>query len=189
MKLIVDAECSKESETIDYITSGCEALVKAEYIDRHNKAAAYLHWNICNDLGIMTSDNWYEHQPDTVTNAETHTVLWNMAVQTDRHISANRPDIIIKDKVNSTCKLIDMNVTCDKNVSSKEIEKRSKYKDLEIEIQRMWKMKTEVIPIVIGALGTIKKGMENNIRNVSEPMNIKSLQRHLLLLLLLFNLF
>ena len=33
-----------------------------------------------------------------------------MSVQTDRHISANRPDIIIKDKVNSTCKLIDMTV-------------------------------------------------------------------------------
>ena len=28
----------------------------------------------------------------------------------------------------------------------------------------MWKIKTEVIAIVIGALGTIKKGMENNIR-------------------------
>jgi len=91
-----------------------------------------------------------------------------MAVQTDRHISANRPDIIIKDKMNSTCKLIDMTVPCDKNVSSKEIEKKSKYKNLEIEIQRMWKMKTEVILIVIGALGTIKKGMDNNVRNVSE---------------------
>ena len=72
----------------------------------------------------MTSDNWYEHQPDSVTNTETHTVLWDMAVQTDRHISANRPDIIIKDKVNSTCKLIDMTVPCDKKVSSKEIERK-----------------------------------------------------------------
>ena len=91
-----------------------------------------------------------------------------MAVQTDRHISANRPDIIIKDRVNSICKLIDMTVPCDKNVSSKEIEKKSKYKDLEIEIQRMWKTKTEVIAIVIGALATIQIGMVNNIRNVSE---------------------
>ena len=42
-------------------------------------------------------------------------------------------------------------------MSSKEIEKKSKYKNLEIEIQMMLKMKTEVIPIVIGALSTIKK--------------------------------
>ena len=130
----------------------CEVLVKVEYIERHNKAAAFVHWNICNDLGIKTGDNWYEYQPDTVSNTDTYTVLWNMAVQTDRHISANRPDIIIKDRVNSICKLIDMTVPCDKNVSSKEIEKKSKHKDFEIEVQRMWKMKREVIPIVIGAL-------------------------------------
>ena len=173
--------CYKQSETIDHITSGCEVLAKSDYIERHNKAAAYVHWNICNDLGIKTSDKWYEHQPGTVTNTETHTVLWDMAVHTDRHVGANRPDIIIKDKVNSTCKLIDMTVPCDKNVSIKEMEKKSKYQDLEIEIQRMWKMKTKVIPIVIGALGTIRKGMEDNIRSVSENPNLQTVQKTCLL--------
>ena len=33
--------------------------------------------------------------------------------------------------------------------------------------QRMWQMKTEVIPVVVGALGTIKKGMAENIKRVS----------------------
>ena len=173
--------CYKQSETIDHIISGFEVLAKAEYIERHNKTAAFVHWNICNDLGIKTGDNWYEHQPDTVTNTDTHTVLWNMAVQTDRNISTNRPHITIKDKVNSTFKLIDVTVPCDKNVSSKEIEKKSKYKDLEIEIQQMWKMKTEVILIVIGALGTIKIGMVNNIKNVSENINIQSLRKRCLI--------
>ena len=37
------------------------------------------------------------------------------------------------------------------------------------------------IPIVIGAVGTIKKEMDNNIRNVSENLNIKSLQKTCLL--------
>ena len=70
-----------------------------------------------------------------------------------------------------------MTVPCDKNVSIKEMEKKSKYKDLEIEIQRMWKMKTVVIPIVIGALGTIRKGMEENIENVSSNMDIQTVQK------------
>ena len=42
-------------------------------------------------------------------------------------------------------------------------------------------MKTEVIPIVIGALCTIKKGIENNTRNASENMNITSLKKTCLL--------
>ena len=90
--------CYKQSETIDHIISGCEVLAKVEYIERHNKAAAFVHWNICNDQGTKTGDNWYEHQPDTITNTDTHTVLGDMIVQTDRHISANRPDITIKGK-------------------------------------------------------------------------------------------
>ena len=34
--------CSQHEETVDHILLGCEVLAKAEYITRHNKAAAYL---------------------------------------------------------------------------------------------------------------------------------------------------
>ena len=74
------------------------------------------------------------------------------------------------DSVNSTCKLIDMTVPSDRNIALKETEKKCKYKDLELEIQRMWHMKTVVIPVVVGALGIVKKknGMVENIKKVSE---------------------
>ena len=38
-------------------------------------------------------------------------------------------------------------------------------------------MKTEVIPVVIGVLGTIKKGMEENIKRVSERANVTETQK------------
>ena len=88
-----------------------------------------------------------------------------------------RPDIIVKDSVNSTCKLIDMTVPSDRNIALKEIEKKSKYKDLELEIQRMWHMKTIVIPVVVGALGTVKKGMIENIAKVSKRANATEIQK------------
>ena len=136
---------------------------------RHNKAAAYLHWNICQDHDIEVTDKWYEHKPESMTKSKDSkiTIMWDMPVNTDRTITANRPDIIIKDSVNSTCKLIDMSIPSDRNIALKEMEKKSKYKDPELEIQRMWQMKSEVIPVVVGALGTIKKGMVENIKRVS----------------------
>ena len=59
-----------------------------------------------------------------------------------------------------------MTIPSGRNIALKETEKKSKYKDVELEIQRMWHMKTEVIPVVVGALGTINKGMIENIKKV-----------------------
>jgi hypothetical protein len=62
------------------------------------------------------------------------------AVQTDRKVTANRTDIIIKNKKEKTYVLIDMAIHADRNVMPKEAEKRLKYKSLCTEIQRMWNM-------------------------------------------------
>ena len=51
--------------------------------------------------------------------------------------------------------LIDVAISGDGNVIKKEAEKILKYKELEI--QRMWNVKTKEIPVIIGATGTISK--------------------------------
>ena len=53
--------------------------------------------------------------------------------------------------------IINVAISGDRNVIKKEAEKILKYEDLTIEIQRMWNVKTEVIPEIIGANGTISK--------------------------------
>ena len=102
--------------------------------------------------------------------------MWDMPVNTDGTITANRPDIIVKDSVNSTCKLIDMTVPSDRNIAL-ETKKKCKYKDLELEIHRMWHMKTVVIPVVVSALRTVKKGMVENIKKVSERATMTEIQK------------
>jgi hypothetical protein len=64
-------------------------------------------------------------------------------VQTDRTIPNNKPDIIIRDNEKGKCMLIDVAISGDRNVIKKEAEKILKYKDLKIEIQRMWNVKTK----------------------------------------------
>jgi hypothetical protein len=173
--------CNQYEETIDHIVSGCPTLAKTEYIQRHDRAAKYIHWKICQHFKLPTADKWYEHQPLTVAENNKVTVLWDMPVNTDREIKANRPDIIIKNKEEKTCLMIDMTVPSERNVTIKELEKLSKYKDLEIEISRMWEMKTTTIPIVVGALGLIKKGLDKRIKQIPGNPTIPEIQKIVLL--------
>ena len=68
--------------------------------------------------------------------------------------------------------LIDVAISGDRNVITKEAEKIIKCKDLTIEIQCMWNAKTKVIPVIIGATGTISKTFRKYVSNI--PRNIKS---------------
>ena len=173
--------CNKHPETIDHLVSGCPELAKTEYIQRHNKAAAYIHWAICKHYNIKVPDKHYKHQPTTVTENQQVTVLWDMPIQTDRQINANRPDIVVKDKATKTCLLIDMSIPTERNISVKTTEKLSKYKDLELEIARMWGAKTATVPAVIGALGLIKKGIGKHLDKIPGKIRVEELQKTVLL--------
>ena len=59
--------------------------------------------------------------------------------------------------------LIDVAISGDRSVIKKQAEKILKYKDLTIEIQRMWNVKTKVIPVIIGATGTISKSFRKYV--------------------------
>lgn len=173
--------CKTESETIHHILSGCPILAKKEYLERHNSAAARIHWDICREYGIKTTEKWFEHKPDPVVESEEITLIWDSQIQTDRFIKANKPDIVVKDKQKQTCLIIDVAVPSDYNITEKEAEKRLKYKDLQIEIERMWNMKTKIIPIIIGATGLVSNNTPQQLKEIPGNHNLASLQKTILL--------
>jgi hypothetical protein len=73
--------------------------------------------------------------------------------------------------------LIDVAISGDRNVIKKEAEKILKYKDLTIEIQRMWNVKTKVIPVIISGTGTISKSFRKYVSNIPGNHKIKELQK------------
>ena len=60
-------------------------------------------------------------------------------------ITANRPDVIITSKKQEICTLIDVAIDAVRKCQQKEAEKKLKYKNLCIEIQRMWNMNCMVM--------------------------------------------
>jgi hypothetical protein len=58
-------------------------------------------------------------------------------------------------------------------VIKKEAEKILKYKDLTIEIQHMWNVKTKAIPVIAGVTGTISKSLRKYLRNIPGKHEVK----------------
>jgi len=105
-------------------------------------------------------------------------------VQTDRTIPNNKPDIIIRDNEKGTSMLIDVAISGDRNVIKKEAENILKYKYLTIKIQRMWNLKTKVIPVIIpaipvliGTTGTISKSFRKYMSNIPGQHEVKEFQK------------
>ena len=73
--------------------------------------------------------------------------------------------------------LIDTVISGDRNVTKKEAQKILKHKDLTIEIQRMWNVKTKVIPVIIGATGTISKPFRKYVSDIPGNHEVKELQK------------
>jgi hypothetical protein len=63
------------------------------------------------------------------------------------------------------------------DVIQKEAEKSLKYKDLTIEIQCMWNVKTRVIPVLIAATGTISKSLRKYMSTIPGNHDVRELQK------------
>ena len=62
----------------------------------------------------------------------------------------------------------------DKNISTKEFDKLSKYKDLEIEIAKMWHLNTTTI---LGVLGMVKKNSDIQIKKIFGNPSLFEIQK------------
>ena len=62
--------------------------------------------------------------------------------------------------------MVDFAVPAYHRINLKECEKRDKYFDLARELKKLWNMKVTIIPIVIGAFGTVTKGLLKGLEDL-----------------------
>ena len=132
---------------------------------------------MCKKLKSDHTNKWYMHNPESVWENDTHVLLWNFEIQTDHLISARRSDlIIINNKKERTCRIVEFAVPTDHRVKLKECEKRDKYLDFDRELKKLWNMKVTIIPIVIGALGTVISGLVQRLGDLEKMGWVETVQ-------------
>jgi len=72
--------------------------------------------------------------------------------------------------------LIEVAISGDRNVINKEAEKILKCKDLTIQMQRMWNVKTKMMAVIIGASGTISKSFRKYVSIIPGNHEVKEQQ-------------
>ena len=76
---------------------------------------------------------------------------------------------------------MDFAVQADNRVKLKEGEKRDKYLDLARELKKLWNMKMTVIPIVIGAPGTVTQWLVKGQEELEIKIRVETIQMTALL--------
>ena len=174
--------CGEQYETIHHIVSGCKMLAQTQYLHRHNQVGKYVHWCILKNIGMKVNDCWLKHVPEEVVQHNSTIVMWDKAILTGKKVGCNRPDITVHDTKERECTFIDVSIPVCNNVIKKEAEKITKYRDLEIEVQKCWNLrKVRTIPIVIGALGTVSKGLKEYMKNLAPNISMCTVQKTTLL--------
>ena len=121
------------------------------------------------------------HNQASVLENDMHKLLWDFNIQTDHVIPARIPDLIIINKKKRICKIVDFSVLADHRINLKEREKKDKYLDLARELKKLWNMKVTIVPIVIGALGTISKGLLKGLQDLEVGGRVDTIQMTALL--------
>ena len=175
-------KCGRFSETVAHIISGCPELAQGVYLHRHNAVASYLHWTLCQLHGLKSNALWYEHEPSKIVENENVKILYDFNIYTDKKIQHRRPDLVVVDKKQHKTLLIDVACPMDHNVKSKEKEKVDHYLELKFELEKLWKTKIEIVPIIIGALGAVTQNLERNLKNIGlKHVQVHQLQKCVLL--------
>ena len=121
------------------------------------------------------------YNPGPVLENDTPKLLWDFNVKTDHLISVRRPYFIIINQKKRICKIIDCYVPVDRRINLKECAKKDKFLDLARELKKLWNMKVTIVPIVIGAFGTITKGLLKGLEDLEVGRGVETIQMTALL--------
>ena len=153
--------CHKNEENIFPLVCSCPHLAHTIYLnDRHNQVDRIVYQEI-------TKAEKLEYDPPQVKRQDNQEIWWDKYVKTANEVKKNRPDITIWDTQKKICQIVEVSVPLDMNLNQLREDKESKYLPLISQMQQVYNnYKIEVIPVLVGALGSIPHGIKQNLQRI-----------------------
>jgi hypothetical protein len=176
--------CKEKSETIEHVIGSCSILANTEYLNRHNQVAKIIYSQLAVQNKILQHvEPYYKFNPEPVIENNNFKMLWDRQIITDKTIDHNKPDIVLQNKSTDETFLIEIGVPLSHNLSRVYMEKSRKYKNVEIELKRIWKQKkVTTIVLLVSATGVIDKTLQPNLEQLNiHPSIINMIQKAVIL--------
>lgn len=161
--------CKQRPETLTHLLSGCPFYAVSYYIYRHNAALRVIYYYLRQYYGIDNSPvvpNAPRDVEEVVENSRCR-IYWNYTIPTPRPLQATKPDIVLLDHGTREIFVIEFSCPAEKNISSKEIEKREKYSDLLSELRQMYpEHSVKLVVLIMGVLGGVKASFEQELKAI-----------------------
>ena len=171
--------CHTEVESSSHLMSACQTLMgDGHYTKRHNAVCRYIHWKICNAIGMETKPVW-DHEPERSTAHEDFVIYYDKPIPLGRFVEggAIKPDIVLWDRKSKAAQIIEVSVPNDYGLNRAEREKTNKYQDLKNDLRTTWGLKEiELIPVIVGATGLVKKNLKSNLQAIKGSPSIEEVQ-------------
>ena len=94
---------------------------------------------------------------------------------------ARRADLVVVDKKERRCRIIDFAVPGDRRIEEQEKNKIQMYQDLGRGLQKIWNVKVKIIPLVVGSLGAIPKQFGIRLKQIGITVGTAQVQKTVLL--------
>ena len=173
--------CKVNTEDVNHIISGCPQMSVRYYLPlRYDLVAKSLLKSLILKQNPLDK---YKHQkePEYVYNIGNVEYWWNLSIQTTTKLPHNKPDIVIWNREQKTCNIVEINCPADTNISKKIEQKLNNYGPLVRNMQMMYpEYKFMVNPIIVGALGNVPKCLSKNLSELGfDNREIKKLTQKL----------
>ena len=126
--------------------------------------------------GFVQSDDTVERALKSIDK-----ILQDFSIQTDHVIEVQRPDLVVVDKKERSCKITDFPVPGDSRIGEKEKDKIEKHQDLRRVLQNLWNVNVKIIPLVLDSLGDKPKQFGYRLNQIGITAETAQVQKTVLL--------
>ena len=151
-------------EDIFHLFCSCERLSSSLYLPvRHDEVGKILY----NEIIKQNIETHQSIIPPPIWTNDHLEIWWDIHIKTVPTVKHNKPDIVVWDKDNKICNIVDICVPLDENVHAQEKTKNDIYVQLAVALKRMYPdYQYKIVPIVLGATGLITTSLVKNMKEL-----------------------